>query len=51
MLQSMDYRHTASVDVARELSGCNSRALEHRLNIVACGLSCSAARGIFPDQN
>ena len=29
---------------------CGSRALEHRLSVVAHGLSCSVACGIFPDQ-
>ena len=35
-MQRTGYRRTASVDGARELSGCNSRALEHRLN--SCGM-------------
>ena len=40
----------ASVVVAHRLSSCGSQALEHRLGIVAHGLSCSTACGIFPDQ-
>ena len=42
----------ASVDAAPGLSSCSSWALEHRLNrtVVAHGLSCSEACGIFPDQ-
>ena len=40
----------ASVVVAHVLSSCGSWALEHRLNNCECGLSCSAACGIFTDQ-
>ena len=42
----------ASVDAAPGLSSCGSWALEHRLNrtVVAHGLSCPEACGIFPDQ-
>ena len=40
----------ALVVVARGLSSCGSRALERKLSSVAHGLSCSVARGIFPDQ-
>ena len=43
-------RARASVVVARGLSSCGSWDLERRLSIVAHGLSCSAACGIFPDQ-
>ena len=43
----------ASVGVVHGLSGCGSRALEHRLSssvVVAHGLSCFTACGIFLDQ-
>ena len=36
--------------VARGLSRCLSRAPEQRLSSCGHGLSCSTARGIFPDQ-
>ena len=39
-----------SVVVARGLSSCNSRALEHRLSSRGAWLSCSGACRIFPDQ-
>ena len=39
-----------SVVVARGLSSCNSRALEHRLSSRGAWLSCSRACRIFPDQ-
>ena len=40
----------ASVVVARRLSSCGSQALECSSVVVAHGLSCSMACGIFPDQ-
>ena len=40
----------ASVVAARGLSSCGSWALDAGLVVVAHGLSCSAACGIFPDQ-
>ena len=39
-----------SVVVARGLSSCNSRALEHRLSSCGAWLSCSGACRIFSDQ-
>ena len=36
--------------MARGLSSCGSWALEHGLTVVADGLGCSVACGIFPDQ-
>ena len=38
------------LELAPELRACSSRALEHRLNSVAHGLSCRKACGIFPGQ-
>ena len=44
--------HAGFSSAAPGLSSCGSWALEHRLNrtVVAHGLSCSEACGIFPDQ-
>ena len=39
-----------SVFAARGLHGCSSQALSTGSVVVAHGLSCSIARGIFPDQ-
>ena len=40
----------ASVVAALGLGNCSSQALEHSSVVVAHGLSCSAACGIFLDQ-
>ena len=43
-------QHTGFSTVARGLSSCSSRAVEHRLSSCGSGAYCSSACGVTPDQ-
>ena len=50
LVAEMGSRHVGFRSCSCELSRCGSQASEHRLSSSGAWGSCSAARGIFPDQ-